>query len=104
MEEIVELFRDRVPPDELASFDRLVRIWRDYHLNDITAGTQVQELALKQWKKENKYDYYAARAYLKEIGLEEDRGCTYGTKWLTRPIPQDDVEFLKELIVRWAED
>ncbi len=104
MEEIVELFRDRVPLDEIVSFDRLVRIWRDYHLNDITAGTQAQELALKQWKKENKYDYSAARAYLKEIGLEEDQGYTYGTKWLARPIPQEDVEFLKELVVRWAED
>lgn len=104
IEQIVELYRDRVPEIELASFDRLVRIWREYHLNDLTAGTQVQELALKEWKKQNKYDYSAARAYLKEIGLEDDRGFIYGTQWLARSIPQEDVAFLEELIVEWAED
>lgn len=63
----------------------------------------VQESALKEWKKQNKYDYSAARAYLKEIGLEDDRGFIYGIQWLARPIPQEDVSFLEGLIVEWAE-
>lgn len=104
IEQIVKLYRERVPALELASFDRLVRIWREYHLNDLTAGTQVQESALKEWKKQNKYDYSAAREYLKEVGLEDDRGFIYGAQWLARPIPQEDVAFLEELIVEWAED
>ena len=69
IERIVELYRDRVPELELASFDRLVRIWREYHLNDLTAGTQVQELALKEWKKQNKYDYSLLSIFMEHVAL-----------------------------------
>ena len=104
LDRIAEQYGDRVPKDELSSFDRLVKLWREYHLNDLTPGTQTQEALIREWKKQNKYDYTAARAYLKDIGFEDDRGFIYGKQWLARPIPQEDIELLERLIVEWAED
>ncbi len=102
--EAISRYRDRVPKSKLEDFDRLMQIWRDYHLNDLTAGTSAQEKALEEWEKSHKYDYKGACQYLEEHGLFVDRGYKYGTGWLCKPIPSDDVVFLRELFTIWEED
>ncbi|MBQ8404909.1 MAG: hypothetical protein IJX55_10915 [Clostridia bacterium] len=100
----ISKYRDRVSELKLRDFDRLIRIWREYHLNDLTAGTFAQEEALKEWKKTHKYDYTAACKYLEERELLVDKGYKYGTGWLCKPIPSEDVEFLMRLPKIWRED
>lgn len=80
-------------------FKTLYRLWNQYHLNDLHAGTEAQEKALEQWKKEgNKYEYGKACEYLKSIELYEDNGYKYGTGWLYMPIPEEDLQLIKSII------
>lgn len=102
VERIVTEYRDRVPKDKLNDFDRLIEMWRKYHLNDLTAGTKKQEDAIEEWRKTNKYDYTKACEYLASIGLLEDRGYKYGTSWLGRPIPTDDINFIHRICNEWG--
>lgn len=90
-------YADRVPMEYKENFDKLMYVWDNYHLNDLTAGTVRQEEALKEWKKSNEYDYTAACNYLKSIDLYEDNGYRYGTSWLCREIPEDIVDFVNTL-------
>lgn len=96
-------YRDRVPPQQLGDFDRLMQIWNDYHLNDLTAGTFAQEEALKEWKKNHKYDYDAACKHLEEINLLVDNEYRYGSGWLCKPIPTEDIAFVQALLEKWKE-
>lgn len=100
----INKYRSRVPEWKLRDFDRLMQIWRDYHLNDLTAGTFTQEKAIQEWKKTHKYNYDGARRYLEECGLLVDKGHTYGADWLCRPIPFEDIDFLMKLPKIWTED
>ena len=93
MDEIARLF----PHDDRVQ--RIVRVWRTWHLNDMTAGTPKQETAIAGWKaKGNKYDYSKAVEYLKSIGLYEDDGYKYGHAWLKRELPDD----VKNEIRSWS--
>jgi len=95
---------------------RMIEIWREYHLNDMNAGTPRQTAAIEEWiAKGNKYDYEDACKYLKSINLYEDtkiddlkpqeclpdevragkRGYRYGEGWLFREIPANVVEEIK---------
>lgn len=60
------------------------RIWKQWHLNDLKAGTTAQEKALGRMKK---YDYNRAVKKLKKKGLYSDRGYKYGHAWLVKPLP-----------------
>lgn len=99
------------PHDEMVQ--RIAAVWREWHLNGMTAGTPEQEIALRIWKAAgNRYEYGAAVEHLKKVGLHEveiDPKQTeiratggfeeiyhpvthnliyrYGTRWLHRPIP-----------------
>jgi len=86
LEEIAKLF----PGDERAQ--RIVKVWRKWHLNDMKAGTPKQEKAVVTWKaKGNRYDYDKVVTHLKGIGLYEDDGYKYGTAWLKEELPPDVV-------------
>lgn len=78
---------------------RIRQIWREYHLNDMNAGTKAQTEFLDTVKKETgwKYDYSVACNMLKIAGLYEDRGYKYGHGWLYRPIPVEVIEEIKSL-------
>ena len=104
VEHIVSEFRDRVPRDKLGDFDRLIDMWRKYHLNTCTPGTKKQEDAIAMWRQTNKYDYTQACLYLKSIGLLDDRGYRYGSGWLCRPISQDDLDFINRICNEWGTD
>lgn len=83
--------------DEL--FNKLYRLWKFWHLNDMCPGTECQENALIA--KFNKIpDYDTACEYLKSVNLYEDDGYKYGTKWLYRAIPEDDLKIIKNLLTK----
>lgn len=65
----------------------IVKIWREWHLNDMHAGTDKQEALIKS--KLKNYEYDTACQILKENGLYEDRGYKYGHAWLLRALPQE---------------
>ena len=95
--------------DEMAKFDslscnplfrKLHRLWKAHHLNDMCAGTIKQENALNDAKKSGIkiHSYDDSCKYLESIGLLEDDGYKYGTKWLYRAIPEDDLNEIKSLL------
>lgn len=98
--------------DELMQFDslscntlfrKLHRLWKLYHLNGLHSGTEAQEKALLEWKSSggnfdgcNGYDTDCK--YLESIGLLDDNGYHYGSSWLYRAIPDDDLKLIEELL------
>jgi hypothetical protein len=64
---------------------RLVQIWKEWHLNDVTAGTDAQMQALKNCKG----DYTEQCNVLKSKDLHVDRGYEYGTQWLVKVLPAE---------------
>lgn len=85
-------------------FKEIYRLWKLYHLNGMHAGTEEQDAAIDEWKAQgNEYDYKKVCDYLKEIGLYEveynGKPYRYGTGWLHREIPEDDLKRIKEIIL-----
>lgn len=103
---------DHVPEnDDL--FQEIKGFWMRYHLNDMYAGTIEQIEALEAANLTNASDYTKACEYLKSIGLyevelneEEKRNnpryagdtYAYGHGWLYRPIPEQDLARIKEIM------
>ena len=95
-----------------ATFAKIYRIWKRYHLNGMHAGTPEQEEAIEKWKASgNKYDYSAACEYLKSINLYEVpfTGKTfskvyngemykYGHGWIVEELPGDVLRLVERLI------
>ena len=88
-------------------FKTVYTLWKKWHLNDMHAGTAVQEEALEKAKKDgiltgNNYDVVVA--YLKSIGLYEvvysGKPYKYGHAWLYRPISQKDLKIMNSLMVK----
>lgn len=87
------------PENPLAQ--RILAIWRDWHLNDMRAGSPAQQA----WLKANPVAYtYPESHYdkackaLAEVGLNPDPGhlhngkpYAYGSAWLTEEIPAEIV-------------
>lgn len=58
--------REFVPANQAQ--EKLLKLWKEWHLNDVKAGTPKQTEALEKWKTAgNKYDYSKAVEYLKCI-------------------------------------
>ena len=79
-------------------------ICKEWHLNNLTAGSPRQEAFLKEWTSRNKYSYEKACEALKEANLYEDaeylhngKPYVYGTAWLRRELPQEVIDFLENL-------
>ena len=84
-------------------FKEIHSYWKQYHLNDLHAGTSEQEKAVADWEANgNKYDYTEACNYLKSIGLYEvehnGKPYKYGHAWLYEPIPESDLVRIEEII------
>ena len=84
-------------------FKEIYRLWKNYHLNDMHAGTVEQEEAIEAWKAEgNRYDYSAVCEYLKSINLyeveHEGKPYKYGHGWLYIEIPEKDLNLIKKII------
>lgn len=86
-EEIAELFpRSR-------KVQRIVEVWKRWHLNDMNAGDAVQEA----WLRENGHgkDYAETCEKLREAGLLVHDDYQYGTAWKTEELPQEIVDEVK---------
>ena len=78
-------------------FKTLYRLWKLHHLNGLHAGTFLQEQALS--KLDPKYRSYESDCqHLKEIGLLYDGAYRYGSSWLYREIPEEDMKTIKNLL------
>lgn len=112
IEDIVAKYRSRVPQDKLEDFDRLIEMWRKYHLNDMCTGTDKQSEVLE--KEQSKAEQIGVQSYgftyevkckiLKSHGLLFDRGYEYGTRWLIKPIPEDDLKFIHRICEEWGSE
>ncbi len=95
LEEVCAYF----PQNETAQ--TILKIWREWHLNDMKAGSPAQEAFLKANPVKAAYPvshYDAACAALEAAGLLVDENCIhngkpyrYGSAWLKAEIPADIV-------------
>lgn len=82
--------------------NRLLEVWRRYHLNDMRSGTPAQmkfveanaEL-IKSQPYNERWDFTVK--LLTEAGLEPDDGHYYGSAWQRIEVPQDVLDFLAAL-------
>jgi hypothetical protein len=80
-------------------------IWRDWHLNDMQAGSPAQEAWLKEHPIEDRLNYYTkACEALAAAGLNPDPGYIhkgkpyrYGHAWLRVEVPAHVLAFLQAL-------
>lgn len=88
-------------------YNEIVEFWEKYHLNDMNAGTIEQENCLKQYIKDNNITTYPdynkqleilEENNLKVVKLPNGEDYTYGTAWLFRPIPEDDLNRIRRLL------
>lgn len=82
------------------TFKKLYKLWKNWHLNDLHAGTIKQEQALDDAKKSGVKlnSYEDSCKYLESIGLLEDDGYKYGSAWLYRAIPKDTMTEIMHLL------
>lgn len=93
LDDMLEFLKD----DEV--FVKIYNYWKKYHLNNMHAGTIKQEDAIKEYLNGGKrYDYAEVCKYLDGVGLLVDDGYRYGSKWLKRDIPENDLKGIKELL------
>jgi hypothetical protein len=78
-------------------FKKIAKFHSLYHLSDMKAGLPIQEKAVKEYTKDNPYDYTKVCEYLESKDLLVVDGYKYGTAWLCEPIPADDLEAIKAL-------
>lgn len=85
-------------------FKTIFEMWKKHHLNDMHAGTEAQEKALdehdavSELKLRYASNYKEACNFLEEKGLLIDNGYKYGTGWIKREIPSEDLKKIKELL------
>lgn len=75
-------------------WDKIYRLWKLYHLNDMNAGTIKQdrliEMGIRSGElKSRSYDEVCE--FLENWDLLYDDWYKYGSKWLYRPIPEQDL-------------
>jgi len=102
---------------EYYDFSEVRRLWKLYHLNTMNAGTiqqsdyleskagrQAVEAIIEKSLRQVKYPWQAICHYdascqaLATVGLLVDNGYKYGTSWLYRPIPENDLAIIKYLV------
>lgn len=94
LNEIEELYKDGTLKKNKEKVLRIIELWREWHLNDLHAGTKKQT----EYLNTVEYDGYSeACEKLKEAGLYEDNGYRYGHGWLFNPAPIEVVQELVEL-------
>lgn len=102
--QIIEKFENYIPffaNYNIDSAKKIAEIWHKYHLNDLQAGTKLQQDTLEEnrneWYKENEDNYGHKKAFLENRNLLIDRNYQYGTGWLYKPVPQEIIDFIYSL-------
>lgn len=101
------------PEWNLHKVAKFKRLWKEWHLNDMQAGTPEQTEALKEffetWKYYPENDYTHQCAYLEEKGLlyvpdprhpelfGPGHFYKYGAAWLYVEVPDEVTEFFRSL-------
>lgn len=83
--------------------EEFLDIWREWHLNDMVAGSPRQMAFLKDYRAENGWKGYEEECNaLEEAGLLEDEECMvegkpyrYGSSWLKKELPAEVLGFLR---------
>lgn len=89
-----------------ATFKEIYRLWKNYHLNDMHAGTALQESAIKSHFGDKPHGYKENCEFLKEVGLYEVRHpetgepYQYGHGWIYKVVPPEDVQKIVDLLER----
>lgn len=96
LDELLPYFEDN------ALYKEIHHLWKNYHLNDLHAGTREQAAFLEEHYSElNKTQdwlYKAELELLTKYGKEKDEeGKVYGTKWYYWDIPAEDLERINNL-------
>lgn len=86
------------------TFNKLYYLWTNYHLNDCRAGTKAQLAAIKAFHTANKENsivnlnsFDADIEHLKSLGIYDDNGNVYGSKWFYMEIPNEDLQIINDL-------
>ena len=80
-------------------FKKIYRLWKLYHLNDMHPGTEKQEEALRAAGLDSWANNYSDCCdYLESVGLLVDNGYKFGTGWLKRDIPVEDIAEIEKLL------
>ena len=102
--QIIEKFENYIPffaNYNIDSAKKIAEIWHKYHLNDLQAGTKLQQDTLEEnrneWYKKNEDNYGHKKAFLENRNLLIDRNYQYGTGWLYKPVPQEIIDFIYSL-------
>ena len=83
-------------------FDEIYKIWGRYHLNGMHAGTEAQDYYLNGYfaATGEKWEYNRVVEILKAADLYIDNGYRYGSAWLYRPLPENVLTRINEIIER----
>lgn len=73
--------------------DTFIDIWKTYHLNDLNAGTNLQQDIIK-WFYNDEYDYNKIISLLKNHCIYNDMNYNYGSQWLYDYLPNYVIEFI----------
>lgn len=80
-------------PDN-AKAQRMLAVWREWHLNDMTAGSPTQEALLKAHPDADSYEKRLMVLQLAALNpdpeyLHNGKPYRYGSAWLKRELPAD---------------
>lgn len=90
-----QIYDDFVPTK---AQQKLVDFWREYHLNDMCAGTKAQMGLLKENNVPTDYDTECK--FLEEHNLLTDRGYKFGCGWLYKSFPQDELNCIIDNVIK----
>lgn len=88
----LDFMNDYLKGDEV--WDRVYRLWKLYHLNDMHAGTPRQEEFIEMGIRSGdllSHNYDEVKEFLIKWGMYEDDWYKYWSQWLYRPIPTEDL-------------
>lgn len=91
---------DEINPKNTAQ-RMFVDFWKEYHLNDMQAGTKKQ----MEYLKENNINkgYRESENALKDANLYEDNGYKYGSAWLFKDFNLDELVSIIENVISLEE-
>lgn len=71
--------------------EKLMKLWKQYHLNDMNAGTIEQEKCLEKCKSKEYENHikFLKKHHLYTVILEDGTKYKYGSGWLKRKLPDD---------------
>tara|TARA_R110002167_G_scaffold91261_1_gene245533 strand:+ start:13 stop:516 length:504 start_codon:yes stop_codon:yes gene_type:complete len=99
----LDQIKKMIPNNKL--FNKIYSIWKNYHLNNCTAGSPKQEEYLKSIVRPDNADFYTWECeQLKKVDLLNDQSFLYngepykyGSAWLTTAIPEEVKKEIKSI-------